>query len=491
MDLSAQIAAKESVVDRLLSMPGVNAVDVGYKYVNGQRTDVVAIRVSVSKKKPLSQVPKSQRVADQIDGLPTDVIERTYHLQQFSNRMAVEDITLQADTTNYRPLKGGISIGPCRAVGGFVFAGTLGAIVKDNASGNPMMLSNFHVMCVDNGWTVGDDMTQPSRVDTGSCPADTVGKLQRATLSASVDGAIASLASGIGYACEIVDIGAVAGTNTATLGMAVRKRGRTTGLTYGSVDSVSLSVNIDYGDGIGVKTLTNQLGVAPDTTHNPKFSDHGDSGSVIVDNDRKVVSLLFAGSDDGHTIGNPIAAVLSELNVQLCVPIVKSFIKDKLEHKEFKEKIEVKEHKEFKDKIEVKEHKDKLEIKEQKDRIKDWKEKEFKEHKPEKFEVEGKPILDTKLLENPIDPIDPVRPGIPAPGASATTDVGQRIAALEALVGQLAAFITSAERPDLSTGALSNEGDLSWGDQAAEAAKLRNEAAEAAAIKAVRDTGAY
>lgn len=224
-----------------------------------------------------------------------------------------------ADTNQYNPLKGGASIGPCRAVGGFVFAGTLGAIVTDNATGAHMLLSNFHVMCVDNGWHVGDEMCQPSRVDGGSCPADDVGALQRAVLSASVDGAVSSI-SGRPVACEILDIGAVTGTASAVLNAPVRKRGRTTGLTYGFVDSVSLSVNVDYGDGIGSRTLTNQIGLRPDTIHNPTFGDHGDSGSVVVNDSVQVVGLYFAGSDDGFGVANPIAAVLAALNISLCVP---------------------------------------------------------------------------------------------------------------------------------------------------------------------------
>src|SRR5207302_4156410 len=116
-------------------------------------------------------------------------------------------------------------------------------------------------------------------------------------------------------------------------------------------------------------TLTNQVSVRPDTAHNPLFSDHGDSGSVIMDASRKVVSLLFAGSPDGHTLGNQIADVLSALNVTMCVG-TKSVLKDVKDHK-----VEIKEVKD-KDKPEVKEHKiEKTEIKEIKEKP------EVKEHK--------------------------------------------------------------------------------------------------------------
>jgi hypothetical protein len=391
------IAAKEGAEASLLNRPGVTAVDVGYKYVGGVRTEEVAIRVMVGKKR--SSVDAKDKVPDMIDGVRTDVIERTYFLHtEPRNRSKVEDITLQADTGNYNPVKGGIGIGPCRAVGGFVYVGTLGAIVKDNASGNPMLLSNFHVMCIDNGWSVGDTMAQPGRVDGGSCPANVVGTLQRAALTGLVDCAVSSL-SGRGYSCEIVDIGRVAGTAVATLGQAVRKRGRTTGLTYGFVESVSLSVNIDYGDGIGMKTLTNQMSIRPDTAHNAAFGDHGDSGSAVVDGSVNVVGLHFAGSSDGHGIANVIANVLSALNVSLCVAPTKLPVKDiKDGHKELKlEKIEVKDHKVEKieqkeikrEKIEVKDHK--IEKIEQKEIHKEL-EKPIADNLPGKGPVENGPV---------------------------------------------------------------------------------------------------
>jgi len=541
------VAIKEGVEAELMRRPGVTAVDVGYKYVNGQRTDQLAIRVMVERKK--KTVPEAERIAPQLDGVVTDVIERTYFLHQMQNRRKLDDISLLADTGNYDPVKGGISIGPCRAVGGYVYVGTLGAIVKDNASGNPLLLSNFHVMCIDNGWHQGDTMAQPGRVDGGNCPANVVGTLQRAALTSDVDCAVSSL-SGRGYSCEIVDIGKVAGTNTATLGMAVRKRGRTTGLTYGVVDSISLSVNIDYGDGIGVRTLANQIDIRPDTAHNPAFGDHGDSGSAVVDGSIKVVGLHFAGSNDGHGIANPIAAVLSALNISMCVG-TKSLAKDLKDHKEAakdhkdagkEHKDLIKDHKELgkdhkdlkdllkdhkeavKDVKEIKEHKpEKLEVEvpgktlpdvppgkglveggpiqppagpiqsaaqaglekatakeavkelKEKDQIKEWKEKnEAKDHKDQKeHKIEIKELkielkehkLEVKELEKtPFDYLPGkglVESGpFPAPAQPGSLDpagIERRLAQLEAAFGQLATFITSELRPDLSAGALSNE----------------------------------
>src|SRR5262245_55093971 len=252
-DVSKEIiAAKEKAENELLKLPGVTGVDIGFKEIGGKPTNTIAIRVLVEKKKP--NVPAAQKVPEEIDGHPTDVIERKFELQDFRARKAVAELLVpQVDSGTYTPLKGGISIGPCRAVGGFVYAGTLGAIVTDKTSGKHMLLSNFHVMCIDNNFHIGDTQAQPSLVDGGSCPGGVVGTLARQSLGGSVDCAVADISGSRGESCEIVDIGFVAGTNTASLGQAVRKRGRTTGLTFGTVDSINLTVSIDYGAGIGTK----------------------------------------------------------------------------------------------------------------------------------------------------------------------------------------------------------------------------------------------
>jgi hypothetical protein len=320
----------------LLDIPGVTGVDIGYKIVGGEKTDVLSIRVYVAEKRDLEEVPRSERIPKTTQGIKMDVIQRKYELHPLMMRVA--DLVLHADTGNYDPLEGGISIGPCRSVyldaataachgasgaGWYTFVGTLGAIVRDNASNAPMLLSNFHVMCVDNGWSVGDTMAQPSRLDTGTCPASVVGALQRASLGGQVDCAVSSHTAR-GYRCSIADIGDVTGTAAASVGMAVRKRGRTTGLTHGTVDSVDLTVSINYCNGLGTVTLTNQIGIEVDEEQSAQFGISGDSGSVVVNPTRQVVGLYFAGTADGHHgAANPIQAVLTALNVSMCTGIKK------------------------------------------------------------------------------------------------------------------------------------------------------------------------
>lgn len=319
MDSTPEIRrAKASAEGNLMKLDGVTGVGVGEKITKGKRTGQICIRVYVKKKLPKGRVDKGQLIPDSIDGVPTDVIEREFVLHPAA--IALDDLQTLVDTGTYTTLTGGISIGPCRAVGGYVYVGTLGLVVEDNATGDPMMLSNYHVMCIDNGWSVGDTMAQPGRPDGGSCPSDIVGDLTRASLGGQVDGAVARITNR-NHNCRITGIGNVSGTATAVLSEAVRKRGRTTELTHGFVDDTSLTVTIDYGAGIGNVTLTNQIGIDVDSAQSAQFGNNGDSGSVVVNSSGKVIGLYFAGTSDGSFgVANPIASVFSALDVSLCSP---------------------------------------------------------------------------------------------------------------------------------------------------------------------------
>jgi hypothetical protein len=263
-----------------------------------------------------------------------------------------------------------------------------------------------------------------------------------------------------------VDIGDVAGTATAAQETAVRKRGRTTELTFGTVDDTNLTVTIPYGAGVGSVTLTDQIGIDADAGQNASFGRSGDSGSVVVDAERRVVGLYFAGSveetdSDGNVIApegaygiaNPIQDVLDALNVDMCVPVLrpaKPILKE-LKSEKF-EKFEVKELKlEKVEKPELKELKrDKLEKAElgdlmlEKRVLADW--------------IDPKMLRETDLPEMPREPIEPVRPVPPVEGGPRGS-VEQRLDSLESTVGKLLHFISTELRPDLSRGALSREPD--------------------------------
>jgi len=102
------------------------------------------------------------------------------------------------------------------------------------------------------------------------------------------------------------------------VGNVVHKVGRTTGVRRGRVTALELDgVAVEYD--IGVLTFDNEI----EGSGTRSFSDAGDSGSLIVDDDMRGAALLFAGGDHGGsngkglTYGNPIAAVTSALKVTL------------------------------------------------------------------------------------------------------------------------------------------------------------------------------
>lgn len=64
----------------LLRLPGVSGVDIGPKRVNGEKTGELAIRIYVARKRPLDDIPVNERIPSVIDGVPTDVVERTFAL---------------------------------------------------------------------------------------------------------------------------------------------------------------------------------------------------------------------------------------------------------------------------------------------------------------------------------------------------------------------------------------------------------------------------
>ena len=107
----------------------------------------------------------------------------------------------------------------------------------------------------------------------------------------------------------------------------------------------------------------------------------------------------------------------------------KSFIKDSKDISDFKSK-------DFKD---IKDNKSEF--------------KEIKDHKPEKNEMDYQKAFEGFQKQSDTGQITN------QPDITQITDIHQRLAQMEATVGQLSTFITAAMRPDLSIGALQGESD--------------------------------
>ena len=225
-----------------------------------------------------------------------------------------------------RPLLIGSSTG--FLANGFVMAGTLGCFVRSGSSSALYILSNNHVLADENRYAKGGTIVEPGALDGGSPTADRVAKLTRFVRLVPgqtnlVDCAIAKLNTAIQADTQkLKGIGTLAGQRTSDLevGDVVHKVGRTTGVRHGRVTAFELDgVTVEYD--IGIISFDNQIEI--EGAGNKSFSDAGDSGSLIVDDEMLAAALLFAGGDHGGSNGkgltyaNPIAAVLQALNVKL------------------------------------------------------------------------------------------------------------------------------------------------------------------------------
>jgi hypothetical protein len=228
--------------------------------------------------------------------------------------------------TRQRPLLIGSSVGFIAK--DFIVAGTLGCFVRPHSGSTLYILSNNHVLADENRYPRGGTILQPGTLDDGDATTDRVAKLTRFVrlvpgVPNLVDCAIAKLnANAVVNLHKLRGIGTLAGLRTDELdiGDVVHKVGRTTGVRHGRVTAFELDgLQVEYD--IGVLSFDDPIEIEGSGARS--FSDSGDSGSLIVDDDLKAAALLFAGSDHGGkngkglTFANPIAAVLTALNVTL------------------------------------------------------------------------------------------------------------------------------------------------------------------------------
>ncbi|RLD16631.1 hypothetical protein DRI50_01345 [candidate division KSB1 bacterium] len=322
---------------RLHSKPNVLATGIGFRFVNGKRTDDLAIVCSVDTKVAKHRLLEKEIIPQSIDGIRTDVqpLGPFYAFQNHTARM--------------RPAPGGVSIGHTN-----VTAGTLGCLVQ--SEGKVYILSNNHVLANSNEAQIGDSILQPGAYDGGSFPDDFIARLSNfipirfeseeeeqpcaigstigeflngfAIILGSrtrlvptrinriddmnaqnlVDCAIAEPINPNDVVNEILEIGKISGVAEAELGMAVKKSGRTTGLTTGSIEQIDVTVKVSYGE--------NKTAVFVDQLMAGSMSAGGDSGSAVLNEQNQIVGLLFAGSSTS-TIINRIQNVFDALNVSL------------------------------------------------------------------------------------------------------------------------------------------------------------------------------
>ena len=305
----------------------------GHKIIAGKDTGRKAIVVGVLEKKPLSALQKQDVIPKRINGIETDVVQ---------TKMFKALVEIPTRTSKWRPAIGGISIGHHD-----ITAGTLGMVVKKN--GIKQILSNNHVLANQNMAEIGDAILQPGVADGGTME-DKIAELSKyvpielirmsdcplMNLNVRIMNGLAKLFKRksttpppIVAINNLVDCALatpvsqddleewIHGERTfdriipsneiveAVIGLPVKKSGRTTELTHGKVTATEVTAQVMMGDGIAI--FTDQIAME-------YMLAGGDSGSVLLTEDNKLVGLCFAGSDT-MSLANRMANVFDALEV--------------------------------------------------------------------------------------------------------------------------------------------------------------------------------
>jgi len=304
MEMEHAMAVHSMHVKELFELPGVHGVGIG------ESSGKLGIVILVDDESELKYIPKS------VGNMPAAI-----HV--------VGEIT--AHTINL-----GVSGGNSLICNGYCAGGTVGFKVCDNTTtGVDGIVTNNHVaasgcpgLCPNNS-PIGTAFFSPGVIDTkpvcSTTGAVNIGSLRRfvplvldglttnyvdAALVQSTDAFVSNNIHGLGVQNNTVV--------APSLGQAVCKSGRTSGVTCGTVTGINMTVNVNYGQPCGTARFSNAIMYSP-TAPYTVMSQPGDSGSPVVNaNTNAAVALNFAGTQSGIGIGNPIGAVLSALQVSLC-----------------------------------------------------------------------------------------------------------------------------------------------------------------------------
>jgi hypothetical protein len=318
----AVMAVQKDVTPGLMGLEGILGTAVGL-----DNNDQPALVVYVDRDSPSR--------ADLVRGLPPQLrgigvkVELTDKFRAFKGSPGGSAGTAKVSHTAIQipPIQLGTSGGWRKDLAnGYCCGGTLGSLIQVN--GVQYILSNYHVFESDivsggNGTvaTTGDPVIQPGLIDVSCNAANAQNVATLVKVSSlpgnNVDCSVAQVISGmVRTDGAILEIGTISSqTIAAFIKQAVKKSGRTTGLSRSTISGLNATVNIAYdnecaGGPAFTKTFTGQIFVA---NSGSRFLNSGDSGSLMVQDaaaNPKAVGLLYAGSSS-IAVANPINDVLS------------------------------------------------------------------------------------------------------------------------------------------------------------------------------------
>jgi endonuclease G, mitochondrial len=310
-----------------LKDPNVTSIGVGYKVRGGKQTKEISIQFTVATKaepdvlEALGTEPLPESITVAGVEIPTDVLERTYQV----DFKVVPEANPNDRKIRIDPVRPGVSVGHQT-----ITAGTIGVIVYDTETGQPCVLSNWHVLH-GNGGRLGDVVVQPGTHDDNRADLNQLGPLLRSHLGVAGDGAIAAV-EGRDLDPEILELDvAPEELGDPELGDKVVKSGRTTGVTHGIVRRIDTIAKINYGVPAGVVEVGGfEIGIDPaKRPSDDEVSRGGDSGAAWLFKSangrptRVLAGIHFAGEGAGDPDEHALACLPRSIFQKLGITLIK------------------------------------------------------------------------------------------------------------------------------------------------------------------------
>jgi hypothetical protein len=283
-DVALAMRAQNAHTPELMKIPDV--VGTGTGLTSNGRLGVLVL----TRRAGVAGIPGS------VDGVPTEV-------------------RVVGDVVPYAPPNSTLQCGTSTGNDLECAAGTIGAVVLKGST--KYLLSNNHVFARENDGNIGEREDAPGRYDAKpkcaqSAACGTLAQFVNINFGGNntVDCALALMSTSRPTA--VTQSGGYTATSTVvapSVGLAVKKSGRTSGLTHGTISAINVTINVGYSG--GTATFNNQIMVGS------TFIRSGDSGSLMVtETGNNPVGLCFAGGS-GASFANPIGPVLQALGATI------------------------------------------------------------------------------------------------------------------------------------------------------------------------------
>lgn len=232
--------------DELYDLPNVRGHAIGYREVNGERTDEIVVRVIVEEKVPIGDLAQDERVPLTIEGVPTDVVEGHDEPHDAPESDEPQFTIKGSRNASYQPVPGGVSTdspspnstGGIGATGGMYLQTTAGIVgltashVFNNNFQYDATGANFRHPYGTSGRTIG--------TVTHTEPFDSTYFCDTVYWDPATNADITNRVFGLGSITDVI---------SPVLGMRVTFTGWRTGITGGEIVSIDGSATFSSHDG--------------------------------------------------------------------------------------------------------------------------------------------------------------------------------------------------------------------------------------------------